>query len=339
MKLLTRDKFRESVFLRDNHTCVLCDLPAADAHHIIERRLWPDGGYYIDNGASVCATHHLECEMTTVSVETLREACKIVKSLLPPHMYYDQIYDKWGNIVQPNGTRLRGELFFDESVQKILKKGGVLQLFTHYIKYPRTYHIPWSEGLHDDDRMMSETNNFIGKRVIVTEKMDGENTTMYSDHIHARSIDSNNHASRNWVKNFWSDISYEIPDDWRICGENMYAKHSIKYSELSTYFYGFSIWNQNTCLDWDETLIWFDMLGIEPVNILYDDIFDEKRIQDLWDPTKVESNEGYVLRVADEFQLKDFRFNVGKFVRKDHIKTVSHWMDGKRMVKNELKNS
>ena len=44
--LLTRDQFREGVFKRDNHKCVICRAPAVDAHHIIERRLWTDGGYY-----------------------------------------------------------------------------------------------------------------------------------------------------------------------------------------------------------------------------------------------------------------------------------------------------
>ena len=36
----------------------------------------------------------------------------------------------------------------------------------------------------------------IGKQVIVTEKMDGENTSMYRHRIHARSIDSLPHPSR-----------------------------------------------------------------------------------------------------------------------------------------------
>jgi hypothetical protein len=53
--LLTRDNFRNSVFERDKHLCVICKEPAVDAHHILERRLFPDEGYYIDNGASLCA--------------------------------------------------------------------------------------------------------------------------------------------------------------------------------------------------------------------------------------------------------------------------------------------
>lgn len=52
--LLTRDDFREFVFKRDNHKCVVCGEPAVDAHHILERRLFHDSGYYLDNGASLC---------------------------------------------------------------------------------------------------------------------------------------------------------------------------------------------------------------------------------------------------------------------------------------------
>jgi len=43
-------------------------------------------------------------------------------------------------------------------------------------------------------------NRLIGREVVVTEKMDGENTTMYCDNIHARSIDGRHHPSRDWVK-------------------------------------------------------------------------------------------------------------------------------------------
>ena len=175
-KLLTRDEFREGVFKRDNHQCVICKEPAKDAHHIMERRLFHDGGYYLDNGASLCHTHHLQAEMTLISTNELREAIGIQKVILPEHLYDDQEYDKWGNILQQNGTRLKGELFFDESVQKILEQGNVLDLFTDKVKYPRTHHLPWSEGMHDDDRMLSSTKVFENQRVIVTEKMDGENT-------------------------------------------------------------------------------------------------------------------------------------------------------------------
>lgn len=49
---------------------------------------------------------------------------------------------------------------------------------------------------------------FLGQEVVVTEKIDGENTTMYPDHIHARSLDSNHHPSRNIVKQLHGQVNY-----------------------------------------------------------------------------------------------------------------------------------
>jgi hypothetical protein len=336
--LLSRDDFREGVFERDKHTCVFCSKPAVDAHHVIERRLWDDGGYYLDNGASVCAEHHLQCEMTLITVEDVREACGIERIILPDHFYEDKI-DKWGNGILPSGMRLRGELFQDESVQKILARGGVLDQFTWQVKYPRTHHLPWSEGMHSDDRMLRNVDHFIGKEVVVTVKQDGENTSMYSDYFHARSIDSPHHESRDWAKGFWGRIRHEIPEGWRICAENMYAQHSIVYHDLLSYLYGLSMWNErNRCLGWNDTLGYFDILGITPVKELYRGIFDEKIIKGLYDSHKDWATcEGYVVRLAGEFDYRDFRHSVAKFVRKNHVQTTKHWMRGQRIKPNGLK--
>ena len=74
--LLTRDQFREQVFARDGHKCVVCKSPAKDAHHIIERRLFEDHGYYENNGVSLCSQCHLDAEKQycpAISCENLRE--------------------------------------------------------------------------------------------------------------------------------------------------------------------------------------------------------------------------------------------------------------------------
>lgn len=334
--LLSRDAFRSAVFARSGGKCVICHGPAADAHHIMERRLFPDGGYYLNNGAAVCPQHHLDCETTKISVEDIRLAAGIERKVLPPEYYSDQPYDKWGNPILANGRRMRGELFQDESVQKVLAMGGVLDQFTKYVKYPRTWHLPWSPGVGRDDRVLEDMSFFEGRRVIVTEKMDGENTTLYRDYIHARSIDGRTHPSRAWVKNFHAKIAHEIPDGWRICGENLYAEHSIHYDDLLSYFMGFSIWDdKNVCLDWGQTLEWFILLGILPVTVLYDGVYDRKKIEGLstldWG-----FHEGYVLRLHDAFTYGEFPVCVGKYVRDGHIQTTKHWMHGQAMKVNGL---
>ena len=336
--LLTRDQFREGVFKRDDHKCVMCGAVAVDAHHIMERRLFEDGGYYLSNGASVCKEHHIKAEETTLSCEEIRAAAKIKEVILPPHLYGDNdyTYDKWGNINLKNGMKVKGELFYDESVQKILAQGNVLDLFLKYTKYPRTMHLPWSEKLGKDDRIIPSLSHFEGKEIIVTAKMDGENTSMYKDHIHARSLDSASHPSRKWVKGLWAQISYEIPEGWRVCGENLYSIHTIPYKDLPTYFMAFSIWNEkNICLSWEETMEWFTLLNLQTVPILYKGIYDEKILKTLYKPTLDDNAcEGYVVRLANEFAFSEFRKSVAKFVSKNFEIKHGHWSSG--VIKTNL---
>ena len=340
-KTLTRDEFREGVFKRDNNKCVICGEPAKDAHHIMERRLFDDGGYHLSNGASLCQLHHIQAEETTLSCEEIREAAKIKEIILPEHLYNDNdfIYDKWGNIIMPNGTRVRGELFYDESVQKILSQGNVLNLFSNYVKYPRTMHLPWSEKMTKDDRVLGNVKHFEGKEVVVTIKLDGENTTMYKDHIHARSLDSGTHPSRKWVKGLWGKIGYEIPDGWRLCGENMYAVHTIPYQNLDSFFYLFSIWNEkNVCLSWDETLEYAELLGLNTVPVLYRGIWDEAKIKSLF-KDEIDGNkcEGYVVRIVDEYPYGEFRRSLAKFVSGKFIIKHGHWAQ-QQIFENKLKS-
>lgn len=322
-----RENFETVVFKRDRNKCVCCDLPAADAHHIIERKLFHDGGYYLGNGASLCSEHHMQAEMTLLSVEELRRKAGIDVAVIPGHMDPAEVVDKWGNPVLKDGRRIKGEMFHTEQVQKILGKAGLLDTFVQYFKYPRTYHLPTSPGASSDDKVLRSTTALVGQRVIVTKKMDGENTTLYPDYMHARSIDGRSHPSRNRVKQFHAMIRGEIPDNWRICGENVTAVHSIRYENLPSPFLGFSIWDErNICRPWDETVEWFELIGITPVEVLYDGLFDERHIVELSRDVIARGDEGTVTRLADAISYQDFPESFCKFVRENHVKTDSHWM-------------
>lgn len=208
-----------------------------------------------------------------------------------------------------------------------------------YKKYPKTHHLPWSRGVSRDDKMLAKAEQFLRRRIIVSEKVDGECSSLYTDHIHARSVNSGYHPSRTWLKGFWSSIRLQIPTGWRICGETLFAKHSIHYTSLPTFFLGYSVWNEdNICLSWDETILWFEELGIEPVPIIFDGVVQtEDQLHCLWSDYDEEQHEGYVVRVADSFVYRDFTQMVGKYVRSGHIQTDQHWLT-QPMVKNQLKN-
>lgn len=339
--LLSRDNFREGVFARDKYKCCICGEPAKDAHHIIERRLFSDGGYYLDNGASLCEIHHIKAEETTLECDEIRNACGIEKIILPEHFYVDQEYDKWGNPILNANQRLKGELFYDESVQKILEQGKVLSLFSKYVKYPRTYHAPFGDKTTKDDKILKSDEHFKGKNVVVTVKMDGENTTMYNDYIHARSINSNSHPTRNKVKDIWAQVGYQLSNDERICGENLYAKHSIEYNELLSYFMVFSWWDGNTCLSWEETVFNAQACDLEIVPVIYNGLYDKEKILELYKKNfKGQGCEGFVVRISDDFTYGQFKDSVMKYVEPNFREIVNsshgHWIS-QQIIPNKLK--
>ena len=209
-------------------------------------------------------------------------------------------------------------------------------------KYPRTFHLPWSEGRTSDDKVLKNTNHFTNRNVVFTEKRDGENTTLYCDHYHARSIDSKDHESRHWIKQFWSSFKHEIPEGMRICGENLYAKHSIGYDDLDTYFEVFSIWIDDICLSWEATKEWCSLLGLKHVPVLW----EGRYCDEMWNylpkcalqyKIATENMEGYVIRVAEEFHFGEFKWSVAKWVRKNHVQTDTHWMH-QTVVPNKLRS-
>lgn len=199
------------------------------------------------------------------------------------------------------------------------------------VKYPRTLHLPQSEGISKDDKRLSNDNHFIGQSVVITEKLDGENSTLYRDYFHARSLDGRHHDSRNWLKNYHASIKHYIPQGYRICGENLFAKHSISYDNLDSYFYVFNIWNGDICLSWVDTVNFCVNLGLNLVPVLYEGIYTKDLIINI-DTAK---QEGYVVRLTSSFTTSDFDLSVAKWVRKGHVQTDKHWT--KNWVKNTLK--
>lgn len=208
------------------------------------------------------------------------------------------------------------------------------------VKYPRTPHLPGSPGATNDDRILTTTAHFEGMTVVVTEKMDGENCTIGKGYTHARSRDSGPHESRSWVKGLAAQVGLELPDGWRLCGENLFAQHSIPYDALPSYFTLFSVWDEhNNCLSWDDTEAVAQMLGIHTVPVLYKGPWNEKKIVAVFDGKSKYSlggpAEGYVVRNAAGFAFSSFDRNIAKFVRSGHVQTGDHWMQ-KKVIPNKL---
>lgn len=135
MKLVSRDDFRKRVLSRSGGNCCVpsCAETAVDAHHILNRNLFPEahefGGYFLENGAQLCSTHHYEAECTRLSVEDIRTWCGIENAAIPSTLNAEVSYDCWGNEILPDGRRIAGPLFDDSGFQKLLNKANLRWLF------------------------------------------------------------------------------------------------------------------------------------------------------------------------------------------------------------------
>lgn len=208
-------------------------------------------------------------------------------------------------------------------------------------KLQKIFHFSWSENLQNDDRKLPDDNIFVGKDIIASLKLDGECTGMTRNVCHARSTDGRDHPSRHWVKALHAQIKYNIPKNYEIFGENVFATHSIPYFDLPTYFFVFLIVDEdNQCLDWDTTEWVAHHLGLKTVPILYDGIWDKELVKKCQKESCpmgwAKEQEGYVVRSLEPFHWNDFQMNYGKFVRKNHVRTNEFW--AKHWVPNKLKD-
>lgn len=211
----------------------------------------------------------------------------------------------------------------------------------HLYKYPKTPHVPWSVGT-SDDKTLADDSQFIGKEVVVTLKMDGENTSIYRGYMHARSLYPPNHPSQSWVKQLAGQIGWLLEGDERVCGENLYAKHTVEYNELPTYFMVFSIWKGDLCYDWKHTLLLcYELDRLNTVPVIYEGVYDKSKIIEAYQPYAA-INEGYVIRSTSSFSYEDFDKNVAKFVNPEFRQALKestvHWASAK-VIPNKLKEN
>ncbi len=194
------------------------------------------------------------------------------------------------------------------------------------IKYPRTPHLPFSPGRSDDDIGLGKVE-FTGE-VVVTEKLDGENTTLYHDYLHARSLTSASHPSRDWLKRFHAGFRHQIPAGMRICGENLFAVHSVPYQALPAWFVAFAVFEGDFCLPWDECVEWCGLIGLPTVPVLYRGPWDERAVRACWTGQSRYGGEqeGYVVRRVEGFKQADFGRCVAKYVRPGHVQTSDDWL-------------
>ena len=336
---MNRADFRQTVFERDDGQCLVpwCLRNAEDAHHIIERAEWDDGGYFPNNGASVCHKHHKAAE----------------KNWIPPQAFW-----KWDNLdpVTP-----------DEMDHDVNKWGEPFETppwenLRDFHKYPSTRHLPFSYIGDDDDTAHKSVDCFLYQPLVVTEKMDGSNAMLVKDSeepVRSRRGRKAEHQSFDQLhKLYWEKNVYEkLPEHLQVFGEWLYAKHSIHYgcdgccdernqgpALENGYFQVFGVFDtrHNLWLSWFETERWANKLGFDTTRVLLRNIHYDNRNQ-LYEELTTLANkltpesEGFVVRSRYPFHYGQFPQRLGKFVRENHTQTETHWKH-QQQTRNETLN-
>ena len=179
--------------------------------------------------------------------------------------------------------------------------------------------------------------------------MDGEHGTSYADGAyHARSIDSAYHESRTYAARTAAMIGPRlgalVGPNAVVEYENMYARHTVPYTDLEDYTLVISIWDGDRCLAWPDTVGIAEVLGLSTVPLITtvgptDEPIErvlERVLERVFPP---HPDEGLVVRNPNEFMAEDFQSNVAKWVRPDFLPPdTEHWFR-QRITRNGMRRA
>ena len=107
-----RPEFKKKVFERTNGKCCVpgCNCDAADAHHILDRHLWNNGGYILSNGAALCEKHHIDAEEGRITPKQCIEYMKISPSIIEkPDKIVDLSFGEYYELLMSDKINKWGE--------------------------------------------------------------------------------------------------------------------------------------------------------------------------------------------------------------------------------------
>ena len=201
-------------------------------------------------------------------------------------------------------------------------------------KYPRTPHLPWSASRGRDDREHPDPQALAGRRIVITEKLDGANTLIHRGIVYGRS--TGQPSTARWTAmvrkhHAWKMVEPEL----MLYGEDLYAVHSIAYAPIAerTTFRAFALRTADGRFESVETLeALCATREIDTVPVLWTGVADSvAELRELTEslgrmPSTLGGvREGVVVRASEGFNATDFATHTAKWVRPNHVQTDEHW--------------
>ena len=209
-------------------------------------------------------------------------------------------------------------------------------------KFPRIAHLPWSPGGTADDSRVVDVDPFLGRRVVVLEKLDGSNIMFSRDEFFARSHSgAPAHPAFSRTKAAHAALRHAIDSGVAVFLEDCSAVHSIRYSfGLPSYWFVLSVRDSayGAWWPWDAVGMMARELGLPTPPVLFDGVFRAEadlrgateslaRLPSAFGPDR----EGVVVSLAEGDPRASYGKDgmvfetVAKWVRPGHVQTDEHW--------------
>ena len=201
-------------------------------------------------------------------------------------------------------------------------------------KYPRMPYWPYSPAQPRDRESVSDAERFVGRAVVVTEKLDGSNTLLHQGEVYARSVSAP--AAAKWLGMVRKHHAWKVTEPGVfLYGEDIYGVHSIEYDPVpeDRTFHAFALrFEDGSFGSFREMTDYAQARAIPVVPVLFEGTFDSVRqVRDFVSEAHRQPSalggerEGVVLRVAAGFSAADFQDSVCKSVRVGHVQSDEHW--------------
>ena len=202
------------------------------------------------------------------------------------------------------------------------------------MKYPKTPYWPWSASADRAERTHRAPEYFVGREIVITEKLDGTNTRLHRGVVYGRS--SEVPSAGKWMAMVRKHHAWKLRNSaMHLYGEDLYGVHSIAYDALreNETLHAFALRHPSGRFTSFDTLAKFaaareiptvpviNRTVFESLEALRAKIEHEMAKPSLLGPTR----EGIVIRVAEGFESDEFERSVCKSVRPDHVQTDKHW--------------
>ena len=232
-----------------------------------------------------------------------------------------------------------------------------MQYPEHPPKYPSTGHWRWSPKVHRDDSYHPDPEFFLGREIVITEKIDGGNTCLYHGQTFARSTDlpahegwfsmvKNQHAWKTGIDHGGNPQGIRFHQRYAYYGEDIYGVHTLEYDAVHPChtYYLFAVLDMKTMqfVHWSDVHAHGCMLNVRRVPEVFTGVFgsteeltaflEEEREK----PSELGGErEGFVIRIQEAFPYDDIievgkvrvMRNVCKYVRANHVQTDEHWKE------------